>query len=627
MDPREQILEAIRSGAGPEEVAVLVQENLEALGNLRSPQYKSFLREVDELGESVGFPDLFGSIIREEISTNFEEKLRSGEIEVLTGEGPIGGLGRGVSGMVIRENGKVISEAAKNNPLLMNAIRKVGSLAFGGGPKARWVKRVGWASAAMGFFQGNEDERPEGEQFGQTPTTTTIPGQQPGPTAPTSQAPQMLSPGSGDSGADRAMLGRFGGSVVSPTGSLIDPGFNIMVVDHDGSLTGTPGAIAVVSSQDMGVNDGGLDPAMLQQIASTGTTDATSFLADYLNKVPQARGSREVHQVLFPNTVGQVTMNTPVQVQPKGPRKTTPGPVTKGNLFDDVLPGGTPLESLLGGDTPTNVPAGARLSPNAFQNYHGRTLVEWAQNAAVRHGVPLNLLYGIVDHESGWLSTAVGDNGNSFGLAQIYLPAWGGKVSQSQALNPIFALEWTARKLKERFNTFGTWEAAVAAHNNPSAAAYLAENGSFLDKKSANYVSSVIGRAMSSGLSQHLYNDPGMLDITGDAAGPTFSPFQAPDPAQSREFLRDLYQEMLGRDPTEAELNGGVDRVNSFAKMAYNANIRKLKGQESEEVDVGSRMSEEIRGLGEFDFHQENVEQRRFTDYAAGIARMMQSGI
>jgi len=71
----------------------------------------------------------------------------------------------------------------------------------------------------------------------------------------------------------------------------------------------------------------------------------------------------------------------------------------------------------------------------------------------------------------------------------------------------------------------------------------------------------------------------------------------------------------------------GVKRLAQLAREAYSSNIRIAKGSESEEVDVGARFQQEIKAGGEFAFHEETIDTNRFTDYAADIARLLQSGV
>lgn len=55
----------------------------------------------------------------------------------------------------------------------------------------------------------------------------------------------------------------------------------------------------------------------------------------------------------------------------------------------------------------------------------------------------------VIKCESGYKINAVGDIGNSFGLVQIYLPAWKGKITKEQALDPEFAVDFLAEKLSK----------------------------------------------------------------------------------------------------------------------------------------------------------------------------------
>ena len=166
----------------------------------------------------------------------------------------------------------------------------------------------------------------------------------------------------------------------------------------------------------------------------------------------------------------------------------------------------------------------------------------------------------------------------------------------------------------------------MAAHNSPQAAQHLAKTGKFFNDKSAGYVSDIMQRANRSGLAAYLF-DEGEFTETTASTGPSFTPFQAPDPAQSREYIDEVYNQLLGRAPTEEELKTGTNKILELSRSAYAANLRQAKGSESEAVDVGAQFSEGIRDKGEFGIHEDVVEQRSFTDYAAGIARMLQQGV
>lgn len=96
--------------------------------------------------------------------------------------------------------------------------------------------------------------------------------------------------------------------------------------------------------------------------------------------------------------------------------------------------------------------------------------------AAARSGVPANVLALILAHESGWSEHAVGDQGTSFGLAQIHLPAHP-NVSRSQAEDPRFAINWTADELKGIWAQTHDAAATIIYHNAPAAAIHYAKTG------------------------------------------------------------------------------------------------------------------------------------------------------
>lgn len=54
----------------------------------------------------------------------------------------------------------------------------------------------------------------------------------------------------------------------------------------------------------------------------------------------------------------------------------------------------------------------------------------------------------IIHCESSGNPNAIGDNGQSYGLAQIHLPSWP-DISKEQALDPEFAINFLAEKLSK----------------------------------------------------------------------------------------------------------------------------------------------------------------------------------
>jgi hypothetical protein len=495
------------------------------------------------------------------------------------------------------------------------------------GPKMTGAAAVGAGIAGYGMVAGEDGG----------PTTSTT-----GQPLPVPQG----TPGSVTQGGEqfgnnvRAGRGRQPdpGNQVNPMSA--PPGFNILVVDNSGQLTGTPGALAVIAPTDLGIPMG-QDIGQVQSAALTfdGSTELIDQFTQYVTSAggPSQFGSQQqVHQAIFPKSANvDIKINAPVQVgkslqdiyNPRARTVATPG-------GGSAIYAGGPEASRVSNPRPTlestvPVPAGAEVNPRAFEAFGGRTNLEWASYYAKVHGVPLNILYGLVAHESGWNKDAVGDNGQSHGLAQIYQPVWGDQVSVAQSRDPRYALNWAARMLAERFAQYGDWKVAVAAHNSPVAAEYLAKNGKYQNEKSAKYVADIMNRANRSGLSDYLADEGLDTEIagTGSGSGIEVSPFAAPDPAASRAYTRETYMNLLGRNPTEEEMKKEVERINTIARKAYDQQVRNALGQSSTDVDVNAQFEEQIRGSGEFAFHEETIETQAFTDYAAGIASMLQRGI
>lgn len=67
------------------------------------------------------------------------------------------------------------------------------------------------------------------------------------------------------------------------------------------------------------------------------------------------------------------------------------------------------------------------------------------QRAAAKYGADGDMMAKTLWCESGYNPDAVGDGGTSFGVAQIHLPSHQ-TITQEQALNPEWAIDWTARE-------------------------------------------------------------------------------------------------------------------------------------------------------------------------------------
>lgn len=85
-----------------------------------------------------------------------------------------------------------------------------------------------------------------------------------------------------------------------------------------------------------------------------------------------------------------------------------------------------------------------------------------ARQAALRHGVPVELFLRLVTQESAWNPRAVSHKG-AIGLAQL-MPGTAAYLGVNPH-DPSQNLEGGARYLAEQYRTFGSWRLALAAYN------------------------------------------------------------------------------------------------------------------------------------------------------------------
>ncbi len=89
----------------------------------------------------------------------------------------------------------------------------------------------------------------------------------------------------------------------------------------------------------------------------------------------------------------------------------------------------------------TSPPASAAVSIPAE-----RTIPQMIEYSAAMYGVSTSTMTSVLRCESSLRPDAVGDSGESFGIAQIYRPAHP-EISVDQALDPEFAIDYLAQQL------------------------------------------------------------------------------------------------------------------------------------------------------------------------------------
>lgn len=131
------------------------------------------------------------------------------------------------------------------------------------------------------------------------------------------------------------------------------------------------------------------------------------------------------------------------------------GPETHSKVFMAQVRWGVEADSILG-------PATMRVA-----------LDELVSDCASATDVPVQVLGGIIAHESLLDPGAVGSNGLDHGLAQINLGVHQPQVTLANAMDPGYALHWTGEDLAmvhEQWDgktTADPWDIAIAHHNSP----------------------------------------------------------------------------------------------------------------------------------------------------------------
>ena len=89
-----------------------------------------------------------------------------------------------------------------------------------------------------------------------------------------------------------------------------------------------------------------------------------------------------------------------------------------------------------------------RKQPVIIQRKAPETVEELIADAALRYGINHDEFLAVATCESNLNILAIGDQNSSFGLFQINLPSHP-EVTKEQALDPVWAVEWSAKKFKK----------------------------------------------------------------------------------------------------------------------------------------------------------------------------------
>ena len=125
----------------------------------------------------------------------------------------------------------------------------------------------------------------------------------------------------------------------------------------------------------------------------------------------------------------------------------------------------------------------------AFTGRYTGPYLQTARDAARRYGVPEDLFLRLVQQESGWNTGALSPKG-AIGLAQL-MPGTAARLGVV-ATDPDENLDGGARYLRQQYDTFGTWQLALAAYNaGPGAVQQYAGIPPYVETQ--NYVLAIWG--------------------------------------------------------------------------------------------------------------------------------------
>lgn len=157
-----------------------------------------------------------------------------------------------------------------------------------------------------------------------------------------------------------------------------------------------------------------------------------------------------------------------------------------------------------------------------------------AEAAAIKYGIPANLLKGVISQESMWDINAVSGAG-AVGLTQL-IPKYavGPKGLGVNPYNPVQNIEGGAKYLGQLYGKYGNWTDTLSAYNlGPTAYDKVLAGTRILPKETAEYPGKVLAYANGYGGIEVVEKNSALTAIraaVGDTGGIGFDPLPAPKP-------------------------------------------------------------------------------------------------
>ena len=109
-------------------------------------------------------------------------------------------------------------------------------------------------------------------------------------------------------------------------------------------------------------------------------------------------------------------------------------------------------------------------------------LKAYATTQAESYGIPSDIFLNMIGAESSWNPNAVSSAGAE-GIAQL-MP---GTANNINRFDPYASIHFAAQLLKEYYDKYGTWEAALSAYN-------AGPSGNWQNSETQNYVGRILGK-------------------------------------------------------------------------------------------------------------------------------------
>jgi len=462
-----------------------------------------------------------------------------------------------------------------------------------------WAKKgkvalgTGLLASGYGIATGGEEQPP-------------LQTQPDGSLSPTTSAPYILTdPATGES----TQIPR----------EMMDQQYGVAGTSTDAADTGNVGADLQALLESLGLSTalsglGGTVSYDPQGLGAVKIDEASTFRGGKLPPPSTVPGEKELRfgRGFRRFVEGLPTTTYPGRFVPE-PR---PSQITKFTPQGEEVPR-LPPQEITGGF----LPGGAQINPGVFRQEpeRGQTLLEVAGQAASDYGVPLSVIYGIVNQMSGWNPGAIGAQGTAFGLAQL--------SDKERGQNPTFSLRLAAARLRNGFNQFGSWEASILAFKDPEKAKAFVASGRFTNSVDQAFVLNVLNYAQGSGLSNQIFDLEAVAAAqAGGGGGVTIPPFVEPDKATLRTFAMRAIEESKGRKARPDELAKAIDTLMAGYKEAYSEQVKRIRGSTSVDVDPEARFVEELQQSGEAQFREDVRQERSMSDFVGGIARLLGAG-